>query len=62
MVPLADMQAFFRFLDDPNTSTYELEDKRRRLAQFLQNAKDPGVKQDARYLLRKIEQELLARL
>lgn len=62
MAALADMQAFFRFLEDPNTSTQELEDKRRRLAQFLQNAKDPSVKQDARYLLRKVEQELLSRL
>lgn len=62
MAPLADMQAFFRFLEDPHTSVQELEVKRSRLAWFLQNVKDTGVKQDARYLLRKIEQELLSRL
>lgn len=57
---LYDMKAFFAWLE--NASERELVQRRDLLAHALQHKlTDPNVIADARYLLRQIEQELLAR-
>lgn len=60
MGALFDMKAFFRFLE--TATEKELSDKRERLILFIQLASDESVRDEAKYLLRKIEEELLSRL
>ena len=60
MGALFDMKAFFGFLE--KATDKELAQKRERLALFIQRASDESVREEARYLLRKIEEELLSRL
>ena len=59
-MPLSDMKAFFRFLDQADDE--DLVVKRDRLVKFIEEAKDKGVRKDACYLLRKVEEEILSRL
>lgn len=60
MGALFDMKAFFRFLE--TATEKELTDKHERLLLFIQRASDDAVRDEAKYLLRKIEEELLSRL
>lgn len=60
MSALYDMKAFFRFLDEANDS--ELAEKENRLMVFIENAQDDSIRNDARYLLKQIEQERLSRI
>lgn len=59
-MPLSDMKAFFRFLDQADDE--ELVVKRDRLGKFIEETQDKGVQKEARYLLRKVEEEILSRL
>ncbi|MCG7928958.1 MAG: hypothetical protein ABW104_18055 [Candidatus Thiodiazotropha sp. 6PLUC2] len=60
MSGLFDMQQFYRFLEKARDK--ELAQKQELLARFIDNARDPDVLKDARFLLRKVEEEILARL
>ena len=60
MGALFDMKAFYRYLEEANDK--ELAHKQELLCQFIDRARDPDVIEDARYLLRKVEEELLSRL
>jgi len=57
---LYDMRAFYRFLE--SAEERELEMRRDRLVAFLAVVDQEPVRSDARYLLRKIEEEMLARI
>lgn len=59
-MPLSDMKAFFRFLDQAKED--ELVVKRDRLVKFIEETQDRGIQQEACYLLRKVEEEILSRL
>jgi len=60
MGALFDMKAFYRFLEEAKDE--ELAEKQELLCLFIDRARDPDVIADARYLLRKVEEELLSRL
>lgn len=60
MAALHDMKAFFRFLDE--AADAELVEKQNRLVTFIENVQDDSVRNDARYLLKQIEQERLSRI
>jgi hypothetical protein len=57
---LYDMPAFFRWLDE--ASDEELTRRRDRVARFLDTALTATAQEEARYLLRKIEEEMLGRM
>ncbi len=59
-MPLSNMKAFFRFLDQAEDD--ELVVKRDRLVKFIEETQDRGIQKEARYLLRKVEEEILSRL
>ena len=59
MGTLYDMQAFFRFLEEATDS--ELVRRRDALRQVLGGLTEDDVIADAKFLLRKIEEEMLAR-
>ena len=59
MGTLYDMRAFFRFLEEATDD--ELVQRRDALRQVLDGLTEEGVIADARFLLRKIEEEMLAR-
>jgi hypothetical protein len=54
------MRQFYRFLEEAKDK--ELAQKQELLARFIDNARDPQVLKDARYLQRKVEEEILSRL
>lgn len=60
MSGLFDMRQFYRFLEEAKDR--ELAQKRELLARFIDNARDPDVLKDARFLLKKVEEEILSRL
>jgi hypothetical protein len=60
MSGLFDMRQFYRFLEEAKDK--ELAQKQELLARFIDNARDPQVLKDARYLQRKVEEEILSRL
>lgn len=57
---LHDMRAFYRFLE--SAEDRELEMRRDRLIAFLAVVDQEPVRSDARYLLRKVEEEMLVRI
>ena len=59
MGTLYDIQAFFRFLEEATDD--ELVHRRNALRQVLEDLTEGDVIADARFLLRKIEEEMLAR-
>lgn len=56
---LFDMQAFFRFLKE--ASDEEIARRHEALCTAIELFQDPAVSQDARFLLKELESELLAR-
>jgi hypothetical protein len=60
MSGLFDMKQFYRFLDEAKDK--ELAQRQEMLTRFIENARDPDVLKDARYLLKKVEEEILSRL
>jgi hypothetical protein len=60
MSGLFDMKQFYRFLDE--AKDMELAQRQELLARFIETARDPDVLRDARYLLKKVEEEILSRL
>lgn len=60
MTALFNMREFHRFLED--ASDRQLTDKRDLLIRFIEEARDPDVIAEAKYLLRKVEEEILSRL
>ncbi len=59
MGTLYDMKAFYRWLE--KAEDRELVQRRDGLARALEHLTDPDVIGDARFLLKKIEEEMLAR-
>ena len=55
-----DMKAFFRWLEQ--ASEKELANRHEILLAFIKNAKTESTREDAQYHLRKIEEEMLARM
>lgn len=55
-----DMKAFFRWLGE--ASERELADRHEILLAFIKNAKTESTKENAQYHLRRIEEEVLARM
>lgn len=60
MAALFDMKAFYLFLE--TAKEQELTRKRDLLVRFIKEAKDQDVIEDAKYLLRQVEAEILSRL
>jgi len=59
MGTLYDMKAFYRWLED--ATDRELVQRRDSLLRALAHLTDPDVIGDAKFLLKKIEEEMLAR-
>ncbi|TXF11160.1 hypothetical protein [Pelomicrobium methylotrophicum] len=57
---LFDMAAFFRWLKEASGS--ELAERHEILIAFIQKARTENAREEAQYLLRKIEEEMLARM
>ena len=60
MGAIFDMKAFFRWLEQ--ASDKELANRHEILQAFIKNVKNESVKEDAQYHLRRIEEEMLARV
>ena len=56
---LFDMRAFFRWLEE--ASDRELSERHELVLRFSEKAKSESVREESRYLLRKVEEESLAR-
>ena len=56
---LFDMRAFFRWLEE--ASYRELSERHELVLRFSEIAKSESVREESRYLLRKVEEEILAR-
>lgn len=56
---LFDMRAFFRWLEE--ASDRELSERHELVLRFSEIAKSESVREESRYLLRKVEEEILAR-
>ena len=56
---LFDMRAFFRWLEE--ASDRELSERHELVLRFSEKVKSESVREESRYLLRKVEDEILAR-
>ena len=56
---LFDMRAFFRWLEE--ASDRELSERHELVLRFSEKVKSESVREESRYLLRKVEEEILAR-
>ena len=56
---LFDMRAFFRWLEE--ASDRELSERHELVLRFSEKTKSESVREESRYLLRKVEEEILAR-
>ena len=55
---LFDMRAFFRWLEE--ASERELSERHELVLRFSEKTKSESVREESRYLLRKVEEEILA--
>ena len=56
---LFDMRAFFRWLEE--ASDREVSERHELVLRFSEKVKSESVREESRYLLRKVEEEILAR-
>lgn len=56
---LYDMKAVFRWIEEATDK--ELADRQERLRSFLIKVETENVREEAKYLLKKVEEEILAR-